>query len=112
MAEPLYKDLLVTDEDITLDAGRNPVMVYDRDCIAQDLVHMIRETGLLVELLGNRNEVMRAATLIKLELAIEEDERVVPGSVIIEEPKLGELYVVVESNDFGPIEFMATAKQA
>lgn len=98
---PKYTDLLVTDDDITLDAGRNPVLVHDVDCIAQDLVHMIRETGLLVELVANKDKRRRAANMVKLEIAIEEDERIKPGTVYIEEPKLGVFYVLAETLEFG-----------
>ena len=54
MAEPKYRDLLITDDDITLDAGGYPVLVTERACIAQDIQHMIRESGLLVDLVGER----------------------------------------------------------
>lgn len=55
MADPTYTDILITDGDITLDAGGQPVLVYDRPCIAQDILHMILESGLLVELIGERD---------------------------------------------------------
>lgn len=108
MTEPLYKDIKESGDDIALDAGGNPEMVYDRDCIAQDLVHMVRDSGLLELQVGNRNKPQRDVTLNKVSMFIEEDERVVPGTVVIEESHLGEYFIVCESVDFGPIEFMAS----
>lgn len=104
MADPKYVDLLVTGDDLTLDAGGNPVLVTDRDCIAQDLVHMIRETGLLVELVANRDAHKKAENLVRLELAVEEDERIRPGTVRIEEPELGVFYLTAETEEFGSVD--------
>lgn len=108
---PTYVDLLVTEDDLTLDAGGNPCMVYDRDCIAQDLVHMIRESGLLVEMVADRDQHRRAENCIRLELAVEEDERIVPGSVTIEEPRPGEFFVQAETVEFGPVGLSLEAKK-
>ena len=102
---PTYTDLLISGNDFTLDAGGNPVMVHDRDCIAQDLVHMIRESGLLAHLVGNRDERLKASILIELEIAVENDKRIKPGSVLIEEPELGEFYLVADTLEFGKIKF-------
>ena len=77
MAGEQYFDLLITDDDITLDVGGIPERCFDRNSIAQDLVHMIRETGLLVELIGNRNERKKAENLVKLTMAVDDDVRIV-----------------------------------
>ena len=49
-----YIDLLISNDDLTPDAGGIPEKIADRASIAQDLVHMIRESGLLTEMLANR----------------------------------------------------------
>lgn len=110
--ERKYVDLLVTDDDLTLDAGGNPVMVWDRESIAQDIVHMIRETGLLVELLGNRDDRLKAANVVKLTLAVDNDERIVPGTCAIEEPKPGVFYLTAETVEFGPMSLKLEATDA
>lgn len=105
MTTPLYTDLLVTDDDLTLDAGGNPVLVTDRDCIAQDIVHMIRETGLLVELVADRDRRHKEDNKVRLIIEVENDSRIVPGSVNIHEPddRGGVLYLLAETAEFGPI---------
>ncbi len=82
---PKYTDILVTDDDVTLDAGGNPVIIYDRDVIAQDLVHMIRENGYLPPLVGNRNRDDIERTKVEITIAVDNDYRIVPGSAAIEE---------------------------
>jgi hypothetical protein len=98
-----YLDILITGDDITLDAGGLPVPVADRDSIAQDIVHMIRETGLLVELVGNRDVRTKARNLLLLTLEVDKDERIVPGSTEIEEVGLGLFNLKAETLEFGSI---------
>ena len=66
---PDYIDLLITDDDFTLDAGRIPQMVDGRASIAQDIVHMIRETGLLVALVANRDARRKEQNLLQISSA-------------------------------------------
>ena len=98
-----YLDLQITDDDLTLDAGQNPVMVNDRDVIAQDLVHMIRESGYLPPLVGNRNRDIIERTKVEITLAVDNDKRIVPGSAYIEEPQDGKFYLIADTIEFGPV---------
>lgn len=100
----VYWDLLVTDNDLTLDVAGNPVMVCNRASIAQDIKHMIRETGLLVELVANRDSGKKAENLVKITLEVDKDERIVPGATRIEEPEPGRLYLIADTAEFGPIQ--------
>jgi len=110
MAEEKYFDILITDDDITLDAGGIPERCSNRDSIGQDIVHMIRETGLLVELVGNRDERKKAENVVKLTMEVDNDERIVPGSCEVHEVELGVFYLQAETVEFGPIEFSLEAK--
>ena len=56
----LYIDLLITHNDLTLDPSNQPLLVDDRTSIAQDIGHMIRESGLLVTLVAERDRFRRA----------------------------------------------------
>ncbi len=103
MAE--YTDLLITDDDVVLDAGNNPVLIYDRDVIAQDLVHMIRENGYLPPLIANRNRDFIERTKVIITMAVDNDYRIVPGSAEIEEPEPGLFYLTAETIKFGPVGF-------
>ena len=84
-----YIDLLISNDDLTPDAGGIPEKIADRASIAQDLVHMIRESGLLTEMLANRDAGARRLNMIKVTLAVDDDERIVPGTAEITETSLG-----------------------
>ena len=43
-----YIDLLIAGNDLVLDLSRQPLLIDDRASIAQDIAHMIRDSGLLV----------------------------------------------------------------
>lgn len=101
----LYVDLLITDNDLTLDSGGEPQLVDDRDSIAQDIKHLIRESGLMVRIIGQRDPVKVAANLQALELLIEDDERLVPGTIAITAIDAETYYVTADTVEFGPIEF-------
>jgi hypothetical protein len=101
----LYTDLLITDDDLDLDVAGNPLLVDDRDVIAQDLVHMIREKGFLPPLVGNRNRDLINRTQVEITLAVDNDTRIVPGSAYIEEPEPGTFYLVAQTIKFGPVGF-------
>ncbi|RMN47656.1 hypothetical protein ALQ60_04785, partial [Pseudomonas syringae pv. papulans] len=45
-----YVDLLIMNNDLVLDPARQPLLVDDRASIAQDIAHLIRESGLLITL--------------------------------------------------------------
>lgn len=50
-----YIDLLIAGNDLVLDPSHQPLLVDDRASIAQDIAHMIRESGLLVTLVAERS---------------------------------------------------------
>ena len=100
-----YRDLLVTDDDLTPDVAGNPLLLYDRDVIAQDLIHMIREKGFLPPLVGNRNRDIIERTKVEITMAVDNDYRIVPGSAYIEEPEPGTFYLTADTIEFGPVGF-------
>ncbi|MBI9109912.1 DUF2590 family protein [Maridesulfovibrio ferrireducens] len=103
----MYFDILISENDITLDAGGNPEKVTDLACIAQDLLHMIRDTGLLVELVANRDKRVTAENLIKIIIEVEDDERIVPGTCQIVEVtgQPGTFNLTAIAYDFGELGF-------
>lgn len=108
MAEPKYTDLKITDDEIELDSAGIPVQIYDRDVIAQDVRHMIRESGLLPLLVAERSRDMRGLILKRVRMLIETDQRIVPGSTEITEPYPGQYNITAES-EFGKIAVGASA---
>lgn len=98
-----YFDLLATDDDFTLDAGQEPQLCTDRDVIAQNIIHMIREEGYLPPLVANRNNHLKEKSKVEITLAVDNMATIVPGSAQIEEPCMGEFYLLADTIDFGPI---------
>ncbi|ELP3327528.1 DUF2590 family protein [Vibrio alginolyticus] len=105
MVEYKYQDILIENGDVVLDAGRNPILIQDRAVIAQDIKHAIIESNLAVDLIAERSPSKKADIRTKLELLVEEDVRLVPGTVRLEEPTEGTIYVFATTIDFGDMQF-------
>ncbi|MEB7742503.1 DUF2590 family protein [Escherichia coli] len=99
----LYIDLLITDGDFTLNSGNEPLRCDNRTSIGQDVVHSIIESGITARLIGERSPTLRGDIITQLILLVEDDERLVPGTVTITEESAGRLYVTAETQDFGRI---------
>ncbi|MCG3724695.1 DUF2590 family protein [Vibrio cincinnatiensis] len=98
-----YQDILIENGDVVLDAGRNPVLIQDRAVIAQDIKHAIIESNLAIALIAERSPSKKADIRTQLELLVEEDIRLVPGTVRLEEPKQGTIYIFAKTTDFGEL---------
>ncbi|MFG0887552.1 DUF2590 family protein [Vibrio sp. CJQ_6] len=105
MVDYKYQDILIENGDVVLDAGRNPILIQDRAVIAQDIKHAIIESNLAVDLIAERSPSKKADIRTKLELLVEEDFRLVPGTVRLEEPTQGTIYVFADTMDFGELQF-------
>ena len=106
MAEQLYIDLHISNNDLTLDSGGEPVLLNDRDSIAQDIKHLIRESGFMVKIIGQRDPIQVAINLQALELLIEEDIRLIPGTIRIKQTTTELFFVLADTVAFGPIDFV------
>lgn len=98
-----YIDLLIAGNDLVLDPARQPLLVNDRASIAQDIAHMIRESGLLVRLVAERDRFQRADCIQQMELIVEDDRRLVPGTARIIDQKDGQYLVTAQTVEFGII---------
>ena len=99
-----YIDLLIADNDLVLDPSRQPLLIEDRASIAQDIAHMIRESGLLVTLVAERSKLRQRDCIQQLELLVEADERLVPGTALIKQVASGQYLVTAKTLKFGGIE--------
>lgn len=99
-----YIDLLIIDNDLALDLSQQPNLVDDRACIAQDISHMIRDSGLLVTLVAERDRLRQRDCIQQLELLVENDERLVPGTAQISQLQPGQYLVTATTLKFGSIE--------
>ncbi len=104
-----YIDLLITDDDLTLDPGGEPQLIYDRDCITQDIKHLIRDSGLMVEIVGQRNQAIISDRLQRLTLMIEDDTRLVPGTIKITRTDLQTFFVTATTYKYGAINLEVAA---
>ena len=103
MSELQYIDLLIENGDFVLNTGNEPVTCNNRKSIQQDIAHAIIESGLLTEMIAERSPTLRADIMTRLELLIEDDERIVPGTVEISEESKTRLWVTASTYDFGAI---------
>lgn len=99
-----YVDLLIVDNDLTLDPSNQPRLIDDRACIAQDIAHMIRDSGLLVTLVAERDRLRQRDCIQQMELLVEADERLVPGTARITQLEPGQYLVTAKTLKFGLIE--------
>lgn len=99
-----YIDLLIMDNDLVLDPSRQPLLIEDRASIAQDIAHMIRESGLLVTLVAERSRLRQRDCIQQLELLVEADERLKPGTALIKQVESGHYLVTAKTLKFGDIE--------
>ncbi|MHB0766481.1 DUF2590 family protein [Stutzerimonas sp. NM35] len=99
-----YIDLLIADNDLVLDLSRQPLLVDDRASIAQDIAHMIRDSGLLVTLVAERDRLRQRDCIQQMELLVEADERLVPGTALITQVEPGQYLVTAKTLKFGSIE--------
>lgn len=99
-----YVDLLIVNNDLALDPSRQPLLVDDRACIAQDIAHMIRDSGLLVTLVAERDRLRQRDCVQQLELLVEDDQRLVPGTARITQQEPGAYLVTAKTLKFGSIE--------
>jgi hypothetical protein len=100
----LYIDLLISGNDLDLDRSRQPLLVDDRASIAQDIAHMIRESGLLVTLVAERDHLRQRDCIQQMELLVEADVRLVPGTAKIAQQTPGQFLITATTVEFGAIE--------
>ena len=99
-----YIDLLIVGNDLVLDPSRQPLLIDDRASIAQDIAHMIRDSGLLVTLVAERDRLRQRDCILQLELLVEDDQRLVPGTARITQQEPGVYLVTAKTLKFGSIE--------
>ena len=103
-----YVDLHFEDDDLVLDAAGEPQLIYDLNCITQDIKHLIRDSGLMVEIIGQRDDIKVKANIQKLILMIEEDHRLIPGTVEIENTDVETFFVTADTYKYGATELQVS----
>lgn len=99
----LYVDLLIEDDTLAVDADGLPRFVSDRESIAQDIRHMIRESGELVAMVAERDADLRRLHEQRITRLVDEDTRIVPGSASL--TRSGDAWnLLATTTELGPIE--------
>ncbi|MEF1204317.1 DUF2590 family protein [Photobacterium damselae] len=101
--EIIYKDLLIIGNDIVLDNGRNPLIVTNEACIAQDVKHAILESGLAVELVAERSPTVIRDIEHQIIMLTENDLRIIPGTGAIDMVN-DERLLTASTYEFGDVE--------
>lgn len=74
-------DLLIIRGEVVLDEHGLPQLIGGRDVVAQDIGHRLEDSGLVFLLIGERNQNSIKSLLLKIRLEVENDKRVIPGTV-------------------------------
>jgi hypothetical protein len=104
-----YIDLRITDNDLTPGPGNEPALLGDRDSIVQDTQHLIRDCGLLSACIGERDNAKVALLMQQLALKIEDDLRLVPGTIKITRQDTELFFITADTVKFGKISFQVSA---
>lgn len=98
---PVNIDLSIINNDLSLDAALTPLQLTKTQVIGQDIKHRILESGLLVRLVGLRNTNAIAMILTEIELVVEKDERITPGTIEVSRTELGQISVKAQTLNKG-----------
>jgi hypothetical protein len=96
-------DLNIVERDLSLDALFSPAQLSKADVIAQDIKHRLLESGLLASLVGLRNKNSIAMILTNIELVVEQDERLVPGTIKIIQNGDKTISVLADTKEYGKL---------
>jgi DNA recombination-dependent growth factor C len=78
-------DLKIENNDLVFDGIGRVTSIEDAAVIVQNVRDRIRDSGLITSLIGERSETERQGIFQSIILIVEDDERILPGSVMIEE---------------------------
>ena len=99
-----YVDILISGDSIALDNVGLPLTVEGRASIAQDIKHMVRETGLLVEMIGERNAQRIKRNMVRIEQAVENDARIRPGTARMTRLNNDTFFITARTMKYGDLE--------
>lgn len=98
-----YSDLFIAKGALALDAMPQPQLIHNRSSIAQDVKHMLMESGLVTKLLAQRSAALRFDVYTEMELLIETDTRLVPGTININAQNEASILITANTYEFGNI---------
>lgn len=99
-----YFDLLIASDGIVLDEFGLPLTIDARASIAQDIKHMIRESGLLIEMIGERNGEKVRSKMMRIEQLVEDDVRIRPGTARVTRTDVNSFFITAKTMKYGDVE--------
>lgn len=98
-----YTDLRIMSADLTIVNGvEQPI--DGRASIGQDIKHMILDSGLLVDIVGERNPEAVKQNLIRIESKVDGDIRIVPGTARVTRTDNETFFVSAKTVKYGALE--------
>ena len=98
-----YSDLFISDGGLAISSVSQPELIHSRASIAQDIKHRLLESGLVTKLLAQRSSALRNDVYTEMELLIETDTRLRPGTIEITEQARSRVLITAETYEFGGI---------
>jgi len=95
-------DLRIENGDLAFEPDDEPLFLADVHVVAQDVKHLLLESGLGPELVADDQDP--ASVLERIAFEVEEDRRIRPGSARAESSAPGAYVVIAETMDGAAIE--------
>jgi len=97
----IHIDLNVIDRDLSFDEVLAPAQLTKSDVISQDIKHRLLESGLPFRLVGQRNINSIKMVLTEVELIVEQDDRLIPGTIQVFYGADKSIKVLAQTKDYG-----------
>jgi len=101
----MHIDLNIIDGDFVFNSSLSAGKLSAARVIGQDVKHRIIESGLLVKLVKQRNVNGIAPVLTDLELEVEQDDRLKPGTILITYNSDKTLTIEAETKQYGSMKW-------
>lgn len=103
-----FVDLLIQDNDIVV-IDSVELLTSDLASLRQDIRHMILDSYVLLHNIAERNSDVRSAAYNNLTLLMEQDPRVIPGTVVVQEQSVGHVIISADTIFNAPVELVYEA---
>ena len=100
----VHIDLNIVERDLSLDSLLTPEQLTQANVIAQDIKHRLLESGLPFLLVAQRNQNNIDYVLTEVELVVEQDDRLVPGTIQVFYDPEKNIVVHAKTKDYGQTE--------
>lgn len=100
----IHVDLNIVDRDLALDSLLSPEQTTKANVIAQDIKHRLIESGLPFLLVAQRNINSIEKVLTEVELIVEQDNRLIPGTIQVFYGPEKNIVVNADTKEYGQLD--------